>query len=110
MSRPSIAVVSPFVVATLLAAPTARPADPPVAGYPSPGVSSPEDTELVTAKPVAAPPGAPTSGWHSGTFFLRDENDNFRLYVQGRVHVDFVSFFGPGVGSLPPANALKDGF
>ena len=70
----------------------------------------PEATELVTGKPVAAPVSAPTSGWYSGTFFLRDADDNFRLYVQGRVHVDFTSFFGPGVGSLAPANALKDGF
>ena len=69
-----------------------------------------EDTELVTDKPVAAPLSAPASGWYSGTFFLRDGNDDFRLYVQGRVHVDFTSFFGPGVGSLPPANAIKDGF
>jgi phosphate-selective porin len=65
---------------------------------------------MVTEKPSPAPLSAPTSGWHSGTFFLRDVNDNFRLYVQGRVHVDFTSFFGPGVSSLAPANALKDGF
>jgi phosphate-selective porin len=64
----------------------------------------------VTSKPSAAPPSAPTSGWHSGTFFLRDPEDNFRLYVQGRVHVDYTSFYGPGVNSLAPGNALKDGF
>ncbi len=69
-----------------------------------------EDAELVTSKPVAAPPSAPLAGWHSGTFFLRDPDDNFRLYVQGRVHVDYTSFYGSGVSTLPPASALKDGF
>lgn len=44
--------------------------------------------------PVAAPPLA---GWHGGVFYLRDENDDFRLHIQGRAQVDFYSYFGPGV-------------
>jgi phosphate-selective porin len=42
-----------------------------------------------------APP--PLAGWHGGLFYLRDENDNFRLYLQGRAQVDLYSYFGPGV-------------
>jgi len=99
-------VVVPFL-ASLLVARVAAADDPPAISAATPSAT---DTELVTAKSVAAPASAPTAGWHSGTFFLRDADDNFRLYVQGRVHVDYTSFFGPGVGSLAPANALKDGF
>jgi phosphate-selective porin len=103
---------APFVLASLAVARAAIAADAPAPPPPDRAGPAPTavDTELVTAKPVAAPASAPTSGWHSGTFFLRDPSDNFRLYVQGRVHVDYTSFYGPGVGSLPPASALKDGF
>ncbi|MGO9708654.1 MAG: porin [Polyangiaceae bacterium] len=114
MPRHRHLLVVPLVVASLVGPRAAAAADPsPPAPPPPPPASPPlpaEDTELVTAKSVAAPPSAPTSGWHSGTFFLRDPDDNFRLYVQGRVHVDYTSFYGPGVNSLAPANALKDGF
>ena len=44
------------------------------------------------------------AGWHNGRFFLRDYNDNFRIYVQGRLMVDSALYFGPGVGE----SALKD--
>jgi phosphate-selective porin len=94
---------------TLLALARAAAADEPPAPPPPPPLSA-VDTELVTAKPAAAPASAPTAGWHSGTFFLRDPDDNFRLYVQGRVHVDYTSFYGPGVNSLAAGSALKDGF
>lgn len=57
-----------------------------------------------------AAPGTWSSGYRNGTFYVRDPSDVFRLYVQGRVHADFVDTFGPGVGSLPPDSALKDGF
>jgi phosphate-selective porin len=30
-------------------------------------------------------------------FYLRDENDDFRLYIQGRAQIDTYSYFGPGV-------------
>jgi hypothetical protein len=81
----------------------------PLPGAPSPVTESPVVLAPVTA---AAPPvqGAPLSGWHDGVFYLRDVNDNFRLYVQGRVHVDFLSYFGAGLGNLPPDVALKNGF
>jgi phosphate-selective porin len=54
---------------------------------PPPPAPSPE--------PAVAPP--PLAGWHGGVFYLRDENDNFRLYLQGRAQVDFYSYFGPGL-------------
>jgi phosphate-selective porin len=46
-------------------------------------------------EPIVAPP--PLAGWHGGLFYLRDPNDNFRLYIQGRAQVDVYSYFGPGV-------------
>jgi hypothetical protein len=52
--------------------------------------------------PPAAANEPPLAGWHDGLFCLRDASDNFRLYVQGRVHVDALTAFGPGVGSLGP--------
>jgi phosphate-selective porin len=63
-------------------------------------------TEIPPAAPPPAPdftPPPPLAGWHGGLFYLRDENDNFRLYLQGRSHVDFYSYFGPGV----PDSKLK---
>ena len=37
------------------------------------------------------------AGWHGGLFFLRDRDDNFRLYIQGRAQIDSYNYFGPGV-------------
>jgi phosphate-selective porin len=76
--------------------------------------------------PPAAPPGGAadlsplggassedaanwTAGYRNGNFFLRDKTDTFRLYVQGRVHVDWLQQFGAGVSSLPPG-VIEDGF
>jgi phosphate-selective porin len=41
--------------------------------------------------------GHPLAGYHNGLFFLRDHHDNFHLYIQGRMQLDFYSQFGPGV-------------
>jgi hypothetical protein len=61
--------------------------------------------------PVAANEGEPSlAGWHEGLFYLHDREDYFRLYVQGRVHVDSLSYFGPGVRNLPADQALKSSF
>jgi hypothetical protein len=60
--------------------------------------------------PLPPPPPAPTpvlAGFHNGTFFLRDKDDIFRLYVQGRVHVDGITYLGPGIAKLGPDSALK---
>jgi phosphate-selective porin len=50
------------------------------------------------------------AGWHQGLFFLRDPNDNFRLYLQGRLNVDGYAPFGPGVSNLGPGNGLQPTF
>ncbi|MEO7034107.1 MAG: porin [Polyangiaceae bacterium] len=51
----------------------------------------------VTQDPSLGKDGYPLAGYHSGLFYLRDTNDNYRLYLQGRAHIDFYSYFGPGV-------------
>lgn len=57
---------------------------------------------------ATAPGGLPLAGWH-GNFFLRDQNDYFRLYPRGRLHLDFHSFFGPGVNGENGVSAADDG-
>ena len=37
------------------------------------------------------------AGWHGGVFYMRDADDNFRLYFQGRAQIDAFNYFGPGV-------------
>ncbi len=59
---------------------------------------------------MVADPAAGLTGWHDGVFFLRDASDDYRLYVQGRVHADGIVWAGPGVSSLGPDNALKSTF
>ncbi|HEX7664308.1 MAG TPA: porin, partial [Polyangiaceae bacterium] len=49
--------------------------------------------------PALAKDGHPLAGYHDGLFYLRDENDNFRLYVQGRAQIDSYNYLGPGVSS-----------
>ncbi len=58
------------------------------------------------------PPAAPTTpaGYHNGTFFIRSPDDVFRLYIQGRVHVDWLEQTGPGTSKLPPGSGITDGF
>jgi hypothetical protein len=67
--------------------------------------------------PVAAPPPAPdgagpwSSGYHNGSFYVRSPDDVFRLYVQGRVHVDYYDAFSPtNLGGLAPGVAAPQGF
>src|SRR5204862_515516 len=47
--------------------------------------------------------GYPLAGWHNGLVYLRDPNDNFRIYVQGRAQVDAYAYAGPGVDKLTPS-------
>jgi phosphate-selective porin len=91
----------------------------PDAGVTTPATSLPAATmPPAVAAPVApasndnsalAKDGHPMAGWHSGLFYLRDYNDNFRLYVQGRAQIDTYTYFGPGVSdtSLKPTMFLR---
>jgi phosphate-selective porin len=80
-----------------------QPAEPPPGASPAaaPITDAPPPPPEAPVEPIVAPP--PLAGWHGGLFYLRDENDDFRLYLQGRAQVDFYSYFGPGV----PDSKLK---
>jgi hypothetical protein len=41
--------------------------------------------------------GQPLAGYRGGLFYLRDANDNFRLYVTARAQIDMYNYFGPSV-------------
>ena len=49
--------------------------------------------------PALAKDGYPLAGFHGGLFYLRDADDNFRLYVQGRAQIDSYNYLGPGISS-----------
>lgn len=63
---------------------------------------SPEERARIDDAPTAAD-GHPLAGYHNGLFYLRDHHDNFHLYIQGRMQLDFYSFLGAGV----PETTLK---
>ena len=75
----------------------------------------PESVESVANAPAAsdnsplATDGHPLAGYHNGLWYLRDPNDNFRLYIQGRAQIDAYSYLGPGVAdtSLKPTMFLR---
>ena len=69
--------------------------------YLPPPVSPQERAQ--TDDTTLAADGHPLAGYHNGLFYLRDHHDNFHLYIQGRMQIDFFSFFGPGV----PETTLK---
>jgi phosphate-selective porin len=75
-------------------APEPPPAPAPPPAPPAPAIETPAPPPAAV-EPILPPP--PLAGWHGGLFYLRDENDNFRLYLQGRAQVDVYSYFGPGV-------------
>src|SRR3954470_711670 len=53
--------------------------------------------------------GYPLAGYRGGLFYLRDSNDDYRLYLQCRAHLDFYSYAGPGVSdtTLKPTLFLR---
>jgi phosphate-selective porin len=92
----------------------AAPAAPPIVLYPPAATAA--VSPVVLAPPPPAPvdasvgkDGNPLAGYHGGYFFLRDVDDNYRLYLQGRAHIDFYSYAGPGVGetTLKPTIFLR---
>jgi phosphate-selective porin len=89
---------------------------PPNAVEPPSPASAPPDASATAIQPAPAEATgatiAPdeTAGYHNGTFFVRDRTDTFRMYLQGRVHADWLDQFGPGTSSLPPGNGITNGF
>ncbi len=101
--------------------PIQAPAAPLVPAAGSPTLPPPPPTQLQPTEPeratpsqdwssVAPLPPEPTAGYHNDLFYLRSSDDVFRLYVQGRVHVDYYSWLGAGLSQLTPDQALKNGF
>jgi phosphate-selective porin len=121
------AQTSPALPPTALAAPAAEagapsaeratrpgtPSAPAIELYP-PAVTRPLAPQTARAPVPARDPsvgkdGNPLAGYRGGYFFLRDVDDNYRLYLQGRAHIDFYSYAGPGVSdtTLKPTLFLR---
>src|SRR5689334_6671767 len=96
-TRSRCSMLSPLFVLFLAKTALAQaPEPPPAPPSPAPAVEpAPPPAPSPPAPPEAATAPAPLAGWHGGLFYLRDENDNFRLYLQGRAQIDFYSYFGP---------------
>ncbi|HEY5241987.1 MAG TPA: hypothetical protein VIJ22_11000, partial [Polyangiaceae bacterium] len=84
------------------------PPPPPVLPPPAPLPPSPPPAIAYELQP--APPEAWHSGYHNGNFYIRSSDDVFRLYVMGRVHVDYYDAFGPGLNELAPGTAPAHSF
>jgi phosphate-selective porin len=69
--------------------PEAKPDQPGTSSAPEPIVAAPETPLEEDDKALA--------GRRGGVFFLRDKDDEFRLYFGGRGQVDSLNYFGPGV-------------
>jgi phosphate-selective porin len=114
------------VTAAPAAATAIAPAPAPTETAPAPAPVAPAPTFPPATAPTAAPElvapiapiapsnglakdGNPLAGWHNELFYLRDVDDNFRLYVQGRAQIDFYGYAGPGVSdtSLKPTLFLR---
>jgi phosphate-selective porin len=90
-----------------------NPPPPPVVLYP-PAVTAPASPVLTPPPPAPIDPsvgkdGNPLAGYRGGYFFLRDVDDNYRLYLQGRAHIDFYSYAGAGISdtTLKPTLFLR---
>jgi len=91
-----LVLASLWLVREVSAQESAPPSQPELAPQPAPSPLTGQD--------------AGTSGYHNGNFFVRTPDDVFRLYVQGRVHVDYYSSFGSGLGNLAPGQSVSQGF
>ncbi len=82
----------------------------------APAPPAPAADTAAAAAPAAPVPAVETAdarevaGYHNGTFFVQDKSQSFRMYLQGRVHADWLDQFGPGTSSLPPGNGITNGF
>src|SRR5262249_13928372 len=76
--------------------PAHQPPPPPGAGLvPPPQQVLGEEAAASNDNSALAKDGHPMAGFHNGLFYLRDYNDNFRLHIQGRAHLDFYTYAGP---------------
>lgn len=82
-----------------------------VSWTPPPPPPFPTRAEAPAPAPVAASVPLPRSaGYHNGTFYIHSPDEVFRLYIQARVHADWLGQFGPGASQLPPGSTLTNGF
>lgn len=84
-----------------LAPPSSAPPAPPA----TPGTeAAPPPSTLVAAD------GYPLAGRVGEYFYLRDANDDFRIYFNGRAQFDGYAPIAAGVGSAPPGSGLQPTF
>lgn len=90
-----------------LAVPEAPPAPPPAgaANQQAPTPPAPPRTFADEAALAVrdSSSGEPVAGWHN-MFFIRDPDGQFRLSPTGDIHLDFNSWFGKNVDSVPTEN------
>jgi len=67
----------------------------------------PERVSVLPSPPVGPSDGSPQAGRYGEYCYLRDANDQFRLYVGGRAHIDAYLPFGPGVSSSSAGTGLE---
>jgi hypothetical protein len=131
--------VCPLAFAQQAVAPAPTDASPPGSYPPAAALASPvpgpplQPLSESEAKPaaLASPPTGPdpalaapvvsldapladanlrSAGYRNGSFYLHSPDDVFRLYIQGRVHADWLGQFGPGASQLPPGAGITNGF
>jgi hypothetical protein len=98
----------------------AVPPPAPVDAAPPPIAPSPPAAGSTSAPPPPADVPSPdqslsfanarSAGYRNGSFYLHSPDDVFRLYIQGRVHADWLGQYGPGVSALPPGSGITEGF
>jgi hypothetical protein len=101
---PPPAPVDPNAPSGPLAVPETPP-PPPAAGSGKAGPAAPPAPPKAFADEAAlavrdSATGEPIAGWH-GMFFIRDPDGQFRISPAGDMQLDFYSFFGTGVDSVP---------
>src|SRR5258708_9186483 len=112
LRRTTLTAVASAIVTTCAATSSAQDTTalmPPLTPAPAPAPAL-MPTPTLTPAPLPDPPFNATAGYRNGTFFLRDPSDVFRLYIQGRVHADWLDQIGPGVSSLPAGSGVEHGF
>jgi hypothetical protein len=98
-----VAILLVTLAPSALAQPGAEPPPAPAPAAPAPAYAPPTAAESAAAPNDTAPlarDGHPLAGYH-GLWYLRDYNDNFILYLNGRAQIDTYTYMGPGIGSTP---------